>query len=77
MRSFQYYFNLVRKKLIVYWMTRWVSRNVSSAKLKSCERNVHLLSKSKEVGVRGVGKDNMVDCTNQAIRDPDNLWSIK
>jgi len=77
MRSFQYYFNLVRKKLIVSLMIRWASRSVSNAKLRSCERNVHLLSKNKEVGVHGVGKDNMVDCTNQAIRDPDNSWSIK
>ena len=77
MRSFQYYFNLVRKKLIVFSMTRWVSQSVLNAKLRSCERNVHLLSKNKGVGVRGVGKDSMVDCTNQAIKDPDNLWSIK
>jgi len=76
MRSFQYYFNLVRKKLIVYWMTRWVSRNVSSAKLKSCERNVHLLSKNKGVGAQDVGNDNMADCTNQE-KDRDSLWSIR
>jgi hypothetical protein len=77
MRSFQYYFNLVRKKLIVSSMIRWVSQSVLNAKLKSCERRCHLLSKNKEVGVHGVGKGNMADCTNQAIKDHDNLWNTK
>lgn len=77
MRSFQYYFNLAKKRSIVYWMIRWVSQNVLNAKLRSCERKCHLLSKNKEVGVHGVGKDNMVDCTNQAIKDHDNLWNTK
>jgi hypothetical protein len=76
MRSFQFYFNSVKKRSIVYWMIRWVSQSVLNAKRRSCERNVHLLSKSKEGGVRGVGKDNMVDCINQG-KDHDNLWSIK
>jgi len=76
MRSFQYYFNLVRKKLTVSLMTHSVSRNVSSAKLKSCERNVHLLSKNKGVGAQDVGNDNMADCTNQE-KDRDSLWSIR
>ena len=53
-------------------MTRWVSRNVSNAKLKSCERNAHLLSKSKEVGVRDVGKDNTAGYINLG-KDHDNL----
>ena len=52
-------------------MIRWVSQNVSNAKLKSCERNAHLLSKSKEVGVRDVGNDSMVDYINQG-KDQDN-----
>lgn len=76
MRSFQYYFNLVRKKLIVSLMIRWALRSVLSAKLRSCERNVHLLSKNKGVGAQGVGKDNMVGCTNQE-KDRDSLWSIR
>ena len=58
-------------------MTRWVSQSVLNAKLKSCERNCHLLSKNKEAGVRDVGKDSMVDCTNQALKDHDNLWNTK
>lgn len=52
-------------------MTRWVSRNVLNAKLRSCERNAHLLSKSKGGGVRGVGKDNTVDYINLG-KDQDN-----
>ena len=58
-------------------MIRWVSRNALSAKRRSCERNAHLLSKNKGGGVRGVGNDNTVGYTNQAIRDHDNSWSIK
>ena len=77
MRSFQSYFNLAKKKSTVSSMIRWASRNVLNAKLRSCERNVHLLSKSKEAGVHGVGKDNMVGYTNQAIKDHDNLWNTK
>jgi len=55
-------------------MIHWVSRNVSNAKRRSCERNAHLLSKSKEVGVRDVGNDSMVDYINQG-KDQDNLWN--
>lgn len=58
-------------------MIHWVSLNVSNAKRRSCERNAHLLSRNKEGGVRDVGKDSMVDCTNQALKDHDNLWNTK
>jgi hypothetical protein len=75
MKSFQSYFNLAKKKSTVSLMIRWASQNVLNAKRRSCERNVHLLSKSKGVGAQGVGKDNMVGCTNQE-KDPDNSWSI-
>ena len=72
MKSFQSYFNSAKKKSTVSLMIRWALQNVSNAKLKSCERSVHLLSKSKGVGAQGVGKDNMVGCTNQE-KDHDNL----
>lgn len=57
-------------------MIHSVSQSVLSAKLRSCERNCHLLSKNKEVGAQGVGKDSMVGCTNQE-KDRDSLWSIR
>jgi len=74
MKSFQSYFNLAKKKSTVSLMIRWASQNVLNAKRRSCERSAHLLSKSKGVGVRGVGKGNMVGCTNQE-KDQDNLWN--
>jgi hypothetical protein len=57
-------------------MIRWASQNVLNAKLRSCERNAHLLSKNKEVGVQGVGKDNTVGYINLG-KDHDNLWNTK
>ena len=76
MRSFQSFFSWIRKKSIASWTTHSALQNVLSAKLRSCERNVHLLSKNKGVGAQGVGKDNMVGCTNQE-KDRDSLWSIR
>ena len=75
MKSFQSYFNLAKKKSTVSLMIHSVLQNVLNAKLKSCERSVHLLSKSKGVGAQGVGKDNMVERTN-LVKEKDNSWSI-
>ena len=77
MRSFQSFFSWIKKKSIASWTTHSVLQNVLDAKRRSCERNAHLLSRNNVGGVRDVGKSNMVDCTNQAIKDHDNLWSIK
>ncbi len=76
MKSFQSYFNLAKKKLTVSLMIRWASQNVLNAKLKSCERNVHLLSKNKGGGAQGVGRNNMGEHTN-SVKDQDNLWNTK
>ena len=75
MRSFQFYFNSVKKRSIVYWMIRWVSRNALSAKRRSCERNAHLLSKNKGDGVRDVGKSNTDEHTNLE-KEKDNLLAM-
>ena len=72
MRGLPFYLCQVKRQSIKSWMKNLVKKYVLDVKLKSCERNAHLLSKNKGGGVQSVGKDSMVGYTNK-VKEKDSL----